>query len=104
MMQTLKQRLDAGADIQLISFNSENGKTGADWLKDELASSNVNDHVKVVQKQLIGNSSTVYIFDDRLLVYSKKTDSGMLYFYERQGESIMFEFVRRGFEEYWRNV
>lgn len=104
MMQTLKQRLDAGADIQLISFNSENGKTGADWLKDELSSSDVNDYIKVVQKQPIGNSSTIYLFDDRLLVYSKKTDSGMLYFYERQGESIMFEFVRRGFEEYWRNL
>jgi len=105
IMRTIKARVEADADIKIISFNDNGGKTALDWLVSELNGEVAIDcFVKVVKKQRSINSSSIYLFDDRTIVYNKRIDNAFKYYCESHVGSILFDFVRDGFEKYWRGI
>lgn len=105
MMETIKARIAAGADIKIISYNDNGEKTGFEWLVSELSEETcVEGFVKIVPTQITTNSSSTYIFDDKNIVFNKRVGGTVQYYCESHSGSILFEFVKSGFEGYWGRV
>lgn len=105
MMKTIKARVAAGADIKIISYNDNGDKTGLEWLASELSgSAAVKNHVKIVTTQMATNSSSMYLFDDKSIVFNRRVGKSTQYYCESHSGSILFEFVKEGFEGYWGRV
>lgn len=105
MMEAIKARIAVGADVKIISYNDNGDKTGFEWLASELnGDSCVEDFVKIVPTQITTNSSSMYIFDDKNIVFNKRVGGSIQYYCESHSGSILFEFVKSGFEGYWGRV
>jgi hypothetical protein len=105
MMNTIKSRVAAGADIKIISYNDNGDKTGLEWLISELKERTAVDScIKIVQTQIAANSSSMYLFDDKSIVFNRRAGKSMQYYCESHTGSIHFEFVRDGFDGYWGRV
>jgi len=105
MMEVIKARIAAGADIKIISYNDNGEKTGFEWLASELGGDIlVEEYIKIVPTQITTNSSSMYIFDDKKIVFNKRVGGAIQYYCESHSGSILFEFVKSGFEGYWGRV
>lgn len=105
MMKTIKARVAAGADIKIISYNDNGDKTGLEWLISELnGRAEVDKFVKIVTTQIAANSSSMYLFDDKSIVFNRRIGNSTQYYCESHTGSIIFEFARNGFEGYWGRV
>jgi hypothetical protein len=102
VIRTIKDRLAGKADIKIISYSPGQTKTGLDWLKAELKDPTlVAGAVQLRTTQPIGNSSSMYLFDDRIVVFNKRANGKISYHAENHGNSILFELLRIGFEKQW---
>lgn len=102
MLQAIKDRLAGRADIKIISFNPGQKKTGLDWLSAELQDPTLIERsVQLRTTQPMGNSSSMYLFDDRIVVFNKRVNGKVSYHSENHGNSILFELLRVGFETQW---
>lgn len=105
MMETIKARVAAGADIKIISYNDNGDKTGLEWLSSELnGKADVENFIKIVSTQIATNSSSMYLFDDKSIVFNRRAGKSIQYYCENHSGSIIFEFVRDGFNGYWDKV
>lgn len=105
MMETIKARVRVGADIKIISYNDNGGKTGLEWLISELnGRTAVDNHIKIVTSQLASNSSSMYLFDDKIIVFNRRIGDTTQYYSESYSGSILFEFAKDGFDGYWGRV
>jgi len=105
MMKTIKARVAAGADIRIISYNDNGDKTGLEWLASELNGiAAVKNHVKIVATQPATNTSSMYLFDDKSIVFNRRLGKSTQYYLESHAGSILFEFAKEGFEGYWSRV
>lgn len=103
IIKTIKEKIQAGSDIQIMSYKSNGEKSGDDWLENELGGREfINHYIKILKTQPMTNSSSMYLFDDRFVVFNKKNDGTTSFHIEKHSNSILFELIKRGFEEIWR--
>lgn len=100
IMNELKNRIEAGCDIKVISYTPSNKKTGVDWLRDATSNKErVNECFKIRQTQRASNASSLYLFDDRSLIFSVKSDNGRTYHVQKNQKSILHEALKLGVEK-----
>lgn len=103
IITTIKEKISNGNDIKIISFNESNNRTGFDWIKAQLPESILLDKkVKIIQQQPSANSSSLYLFDNRLTIFNKRSNKKTRYYYEDLSNSITFEFMCGGFDKHWK--
>lgn len=101
IIKIILEKVKSGADLKIISFvPSSQHKTGLDWLSSILGSSvDLNEYIKVVTAQPVSNSSSMYLFDDKSVIYNKKTNGKTTYHIDNYSNSIIHELIARGFKE-----
>jgi hypothetical protein len=103
IIRTIKEKIRTKSDIQILSYKPNGERSGDDWLEAELGErENIKSHVKILRTQPMANSSSMYLFDDRFVVFNKIDDGITAYHVEKHSNSILFELIKRGFEEIWR--
>lgn len=102
IIRTIKEKIQAKSDMQILSYKPNGEKAGDDWLEKELGGrENINSHVRIRKTQPMANSSSMYLFDDRFIVFNKINNRIATYHVEKHSNSILFELIKRGFEEIW---
>ncbi len=100
IIKIILEKVKSGADLKIISFApNPQHKTGLDWLSSKLCSSvDLNNYIKVVTAQPVSNSSSMYLFDDKSVIYNKKTNGKTTYHVDSFSNSIIHELIVRGFK------
>lgn len=98
-MNSLAQRLEAGADIRVIAYNEKpSEKSGIDWLRAEVQKNKeALNNVKIIDKQPTSNSSSMYLFDNGTIIYNRREKSSHSYHVENQNGSIVHLLIKNGF-------
>lgn len=98
-MNSLAQRLEAGADIRVIAYNEKpSEKSGIDWLRAEVQKNKeALDRVKLINIQPTSNSSSMYLFDNGTVIYNRREKSSYSYHVENQNGSIVHLLIKNGF-------
>lgn len=99
IMAAIKEKLESEADIKIISFNPTSEKSGVDWLRSELKGEEWRSAITICKKQPVANTSSVYLFDDKYLVFNKKTNEKVTYHAENLSSSIVHEMLRLGYDD-----
>lgn len=98
-MNSLAQRLEAGADIRVIAYHEKpSEKSGMDWLRAEVQKDKmVLEKVKLINTQPTSNSSSMYLFDNGTVIYNRREKSSYSYHVENQNGSIVHLLIKNGF-------
>lgn len=101
IISIILEKIKAGADIKIISFSPTSQKqTGLDWISSDLGESvDLSDYIKVVKTQPVSNSSSMYLFDDKSVIYNKANEGKTTYHIENYSNSIIHELIELGFNE-----
>ncbi|MGF6533203.1 putative alpha/beta hydrolase family esterase [Paraburkholderia sp. GAS206C] len=100
IITTLKDRIEAGSDIKIISYASSNKKSGVDWLKNELTNkSRLDASIHIRQTQKVSNSSSIYLFDEQTIIFNIKGHDQRTYHSQKYPSSILHELVKLGLEQ-----
>lgn len=103
IIKTIKQKIKSNEEIQILSYKPIGARAGDDWLESELGGrEKISGHVKIRNTQPMTNSSSMYLFDDRFVVFNKVNGGVTTYHIEQHANSILFELIKRGFEQVWR--
>lgn len=102
ILNTIKQKIESNQEIQILSYKPGNEKSGDDWLESQLGSrEKIERHIKIRKSQPMTNSSSMYLFDDRFVIFNKVNNKISTYHIEQHTNSILFELIKRGFEQVW---
>ena len=99
-MNSLAQRLEAGADIRVIAYHEKpSEKSGMDWLRAEIQKDKkaALEKVKLINMQPTSNSSSMYLFDNGAVIYNRREKSSYSYHSENQNGSIVHLLIKNGF-------
>lgn len=101
IISTILEKIKSGADIKIISFSpTSQKKTGLDWIHSDVDGSiDLNKYIKVVKTQPVSNSSSMYLFDDKSVIYNKASEGKATYHIENFSNSIIHELIALGFKE-----
>lgn len=100
ILTALKDQINSQCNVKIIAYHSDSTKkSGADWVKSEVNNNiNVDNFIKIINKQPTANSTSLYIFDDKTIIYNKKIENKFTYHKENYSNSIIHEFLILGFE------
>lgn len=104
ILEGIKVKLKNKADIKIISFNPTNEKSAVDWLKAELSGQMCTTAVKIFTDQPVANGSSMYLFDDKTIVFNRKNGKTTSYHVENYSNSIVHEMILRGFNDLQRSI
>lgn len=101
IISTILEKIKSGANIKIISFLPvSKNKTGLDWIHNYVDGSiDLRRYIKVVKTQPVSNSSSMYLFDDRSVIYNKSSEGKTTYHIENYANSIIHELIALGFDE-----
>lgn len=100
IMKILAKKIESGSSIKVISYaeNSES-KTGYDWILSELnGAKEVETSIKVIRSQPVYNTTSMYLFDDKSVVYNKRSNGKFTYHVENYSTSILHKLLSLGHE------
>jgi pimeloyl-ACP methyl ester carboxylesterase len=100
IIDAIRDRLQDGADVKIIAYTRRGKKSGADWLAEQLNDdAKVREHIRFNQTQKVANSTSMYLFDEKTVIYNLKRPGGdRLYHIDNYSNSIVHELMRVGFE------
>ncbi len=98
-MKSLAERLEAGADIQIIAYHTSlSTKSGLDWLNSEvITNKKALDNIKLIRVQPTSNASSMYLFDSGVVLYNRRFQESHSYHIENLQGSILHFLIGRGF-------
>ncbi|RFB67528.1 MULTISPECIES: hypothetical protein [unclassified Herbaspirillum] len=98
-MTSLANRLKAGADIKIIAYHdTPSEKSGVDWLKVEVQDDKaLLEKIKLIQIQPTSNASSMYLFDNGIVIYNRRSKSNYTYHIDDQKGSIVHLLIENGF-------
>ena len=100
IMNTIKIKIQSDADIKIISFNPNKGKSGVDWLSAELKNDGaISKAIQIRTTQPVANATSMYLFDDKSVIYNRKGNGNTTFHVENYSNSIIHEFIKRGFDD-----
>ncbi|MCT4497657.1 hypothetical protein N0U25_07620 [Pseudomonas sivasensis] len=99
IIEAIRDKLDNNADIRLISYLPKEDGSGIEWLKEQIRDISSLSKVKVIKAQPVANASSMYLFDDRTLIFNRKNSSGFTYHIEDYSSSILHELIRVGYDK-----
>lgn len=99
IISLIAERIKSGADLKIISYApSTSKKTGFEWISSRLGPSfNTTDYIKVIHTQPVSNSTSMYLFDDKSVLYNKRNSGKTTYHIEDYSNSIIHELISSGF-------
>ncbi len=100
IISLISERIKSGADLKIISYATKaNNKTGFDWVASKLGrKDDLNKFIKVINTQPVSNSTSMYLFDDKSVLYNKRNSGKISYHIDNYSNSIIHELIYSGFK------
>lgn len=100
IIMLIADKIRSGADIKIISYApASKNKTGFNWVQAELGEDfKVDRYITVIRNQPVSNSTSMYLFDDKSIVYNKKSNGNYTYHMENYSNSIIHALIAKGLD------
>jgi hypothetical protein len=100
IISLIADKIRSGADIKIVSYAPlSKNKTGYNWVQAELGEGfKVDDYITVIHNQPVSNYTSMYLFDDKSVVYNKRSNGNNTYHIENYSNSIIYTLITNGFD------